>query len=78
MRDTFEKSKVDKLPTKKMTIVLLSTAVKTACKNSNRFKSYGSFNKYANFSNVEKPDVSIKRFISHNAAFYVVSRGIKI
>ena len=61
-----------------MAIVLLSTAVKTACENSNQFKSYGSFNEYAHFSNVEKLDVSMYRFITHYAVFYYVIKGIKI
>ena len=52
--------------------------MKTACKNSNGFRSYGTLNDYANLSNVENLIVTINRFQSHNAAFYDVIRGIKI
>ena len=52
--------------------------MKTACKNSNWFKSYGSLIDYASLLNKEKLDVTINRFQSHNAAFYDVIRGIRI
>ena len=44
--------------------------MKTACKNSNRFRSYGSLNDYANFSNVEKIEKFKLEFLKHLLQFY--------
>ena len=52
--------------------VLLSTALKTARKNSNHFSQYANWLKH------EKLDVTINSFQSHSAIFCNVTRGDRI
>ena len=55
--------------------VFLSTALKTAWKNSNPFKSYDNFSQYANKLKNEKLDVTINSF--HPTMQYsVISQGV--
>ena len=61
----------------KMAIVLLNTAVKTACKIPTGSKVTAVLMNMQN-SQMWKNNVTINIFLSHNAAFYDAIRGIKI